>query len=388
MKTRDFKFSLRLVVTVFFIILFVSVLLTVNAYFNSSQKKIDRLFEESRPNYKLPKMTFETHEDSLYMNKYIKANNQIVGAIKNFQFKTRFYSSLLLFSIMVISIILFSVFFYYITKPLNELQEATLKIEKGDYSVYLPDSGIYEMRKLKQSFNSMSRELEKTQRKLVLAEKEMIWKEMSRILAHEIKNPLTPIQLSTQRLERFFHSDREKFDAIFNESVEIINSEIMNLRNLVQTFSGFAKISDAAKSIFNPTEVITDIIKPYTSAYNIKMELPENHRIEFDRLHFYQIITNIVQNAIDVSGEKDIITVSMEQSRSYLIISIKDEGPGIADEDMKNIFEPYFTKKKKGTGLGLALVKRLVEANNAIIRVKSELSKGSVFELIIEDFRA
>ncbi len=333
-------------------------------------------------------MTFETSEDSLYMNKYIKANNQIVGAVKNFQFKTRFYSSLILFSIMLISIFIFSVFFYYITKPLNELQEATKKIEKGDYSVYLPDSGIYEMKKLKQSFNGMSRELEKTQRKLVQAEKEMIWKEMSRILAHEIKNPLTPIQLSTQRLERFFHSDKEKFDSIFQESVEIINSEIMNLRNLVQTFSSFAKISDASKSIFDPTEVISEIIKPYKNAYNIKLELPENHRVEFDRLHFYQIITNIVQNAIDASDEKDEITISMEQSRSYLIISIKDEGPGIADADMKNIFEPYFTKKKKGTGLGLALVKRLVDVNHAIIRVKSEIGKGSVFEIIVEDFRA
>jgi len=151
----------------------------------------------------------------------------------------------------------------------------------------------------------------------------------------------------------------------------------------VQSFSSFAKISKPIQSVFDPAESIREIIKPYEHQYTIQQNLLEHHRIKFDETHFYQIFTNLFQNAIEVSEKP--VTVNLVQSRSYLVLEIIDQGPGIAPDDMGRIFEPYFTKKKRGTGLGLALVKQLSQANNAVIRANSELGKGSKFELILED---
>jgi two-component system nitrogen regulation sensor histidine kinase NtrY len=255
----------------------------------------------------------------------------------------------------------------------------------GDFNVYLPPKGMSETRALTHSFNDMSKELENIQQKLLIAQKEMIWKDLARILTHEIKNPLTPIQLSLQRLEEKFETDPEKFKQIFRESLDIIYQEIGNLQNLVSSFSSFAKDTKANPSIFDPSKQITEILKPYQNDYNIVMNLIDDKRISFDQTHFYQIITNIFQNAIESSSDHGKVIVSLKQSHSFLVISIKDEGKGIDPNDLPRIFEPYFTRKSKGTGLGLALVKKLCESNHASVRVKSVLGKGTEFEIIVEE---
>ncbi|MCK4695386.1 MAG: GHKL domain-containing protein, partial [Candidatus Cloacimonetes bacterium] len=252
-----------------------------------------------------------------------------------------------------------------------------------DFSVYLPETGIKEIKELKQSFNSMSRELEEVQRKLLQAEKEMIWKELSRILAHEIKNPLTPIQLSIQRLEEKYEENPDKFQEIFLDSVKIINQEISNLQNLARSFSTFAKSIIPEFTDFNPALAIEEILKPYIHKYNLVVEGDKDCVIRFDQTHFYQIITNILQNAIDASPENNEIKLKISNEQDSMIIQIIDKGKGITPENLPRIFEPYFTKKKKGTGLGLALVKKLIDVNNAFINVQSEPGKGTVFKIII-----
>jgi len=266
---------------------------------------------------------------------------------------------------------------------MKELQSATASIGKGDFSISLPETGIKEMKELKQSFNSMSRELESVQKKLIKAEKEMIWKELSRILAHEIKNPLTPIQLSIQRLEEKYETDPEKFSEIFSDSVEIINQEITNLQNLARSFSSFAKKIEPDLTVFNPYTLINDIIRPYNDSYQIDLSGEEKLLINFDQTHFYQIVTNILQNAMDASSDEAKIDIILQKKRE-LEISFRDYGSGISIKDIQKIFEPYFTRKKKGTGLGLALVQKLVELNNAQISVESEPDKGTKFILKLE----
>nr|MBP7563981.1 HAMP domain-containing protein [Candidatus Cloacimonadota bacterium] len=323
--------------------------------------------------------------DSLIVNDISNRLSQSMAGLKMTQNETKIYSSVILLFMMLISILTFIFIFYILTRPIKELQVATEKIKKGDFNVFLPPKGMSEIKSLIHSFNDMSRELESIQQKLLIAQKEMIWKDLARILTHEIKNPLTPIQLSLQRLEEKYDSDPEKFKLIFRESLDIIYQEIGNLQNLVQSFSSFAKDTPANPSVFDPEKAICEILKPYQNDYHIELDILKDKRIKFDPTHFYQIITNIFQNAIESSADNGKVWITLKQSHSFLVLTIRDEGKGIAQEDLSRIFEPYFTKKSKGTGLGLALVKRLCEANHTGIRVKSVIGKGTEFEIILEE---
>ncbi|MCD4650367.1 MAG: HAMP domain-containing histidine kinase, partial [Candidatus Cloacimonetes bacterium] len=368
-----------------FLIIYIASVMILQSFFLKQQRAIDQKFSNMQPDEVLPKLEFKTSADSTSARDFIYSFRESLASVKMIQHETQFYSVLFLVVVMLVSVGVFAFVFYRITNPLKELEKATAKIRQGDFDVFLPETGLGELKQLKQSFNEMSRELEQTQNRLLQAEKEMIWKELSRILAHEIKNPLTPINLAVERLEEKYELDRQKFVEIFPEASRMIKMEIKNLRDLVQSFSSFAKISTPVQSVFDPAESIREMIKPYNHQYNIKLNMLEHHRIRFDETHFYQIFTNLFQNAIEVSNEEKPILINLRQSRSYLVLEIIDEGMGIAPEDMPRIFEPYFTKKKRGTGLGLALVKRLSQANNAVIRAQSDLGKGSKFELIMED---
>ncbi|MCK4312004.1 MAG: HAMP domain-containing histidine kinase, partial [Candidatus Cloacimonetes bacterium] len=358
-------------------------LIVLNAFFINKYKQSNEAFKNMKFDQSLSTLTFKTTKDSLKAKELLNNFRQSLAATEMIQHEAQIYSAVFLFLLMLISIFIFIFVLYKITKPLKELQSATAKIRKGDFSVYLPETGIKEIKELKQSFNSMSRELEEVQKKLLQAEKEMIWKELSRILAHEIKNPLTPIQLSIQRLEEKYEEDPEKFQEIFPDSVKIINQEISNLQNLARSFSTFAKSIVPKFTNFNPALAIEEILKPYIHKYNLILESDNDCFISFDQTHFYQIITNIVQNAIDASPENNEIKLKISNEQDSVIIHIIDKGKGITPENLPRIFEPYFTKKKKGTGLGLALVKKLIDVNKASINVQSEPGKGTVFKIRI-----
>ena len=367
-----------------FLILFMSSLILLNTFFNYQQKQIKEAFQYFQIDDKLSQLTFQTEQDSLLAQDLIGNIRESLMAIEMISAETQIYSSLFLSLILLVAIIVFILVLYAITKPLQELRNATTKIRAGDFSVYLPITGIKEMKLLKESFNNMSNELDHTQSKLLLAEKEMIWKELSRMLAHEIKNPLTPIQLSIQRLEEKFE-DYDSFKKVFPESVKIIYQEIGNLRNLVQSFSNFAKITHPDKTLFDPALEIRSIIEPYTHSYKIVFNLKEGSLISFDLTHFYQILTNIFQNAVDSCNLESPILVNLNCSNNHVVIQVIDQGKGIAEEDLPKIFEPYFSRKQKGTGMGLAVVKKLCDANSAHVRVKSRMNEGTIFELIVEE---
>ena len=377
------RIGFRASVIILFLCLFLGSLIVLNAFFINKYKQSNEAFKNIKFDQSLSTLTFKTTQDSLKAKELLNNFRQSLAATEMIQHEAQIYSAVFLFLLMLISIFIFIFVLYKITKPLKELQSATAKIRKGDFSVYLPETGIKEIKELKQSFNSMSRELEEVQRKLLQAEKEMIWKELSRILAHEIKNPLTPIQLSIQRLEEKYEESPDKFQEIFPDSVKIINQEISNLQNLARSFSTFAKSIIPEFTDFNPALAIEEILKPYIHKYHLILESDNDCLISFDQTHFYQIITNILQNAIDASPENNEIKLKISNEQDSMIIQIIDKGKGITPENLPRIFEPYFTKKKKGTGLGLALVKKLIDVNKAFINVQSEPGKGTVFKIII-----
>ena len=379
----NLRIGLRGIVIVLFLALYLTSLIIINAFFIEKHKQSSEAFQSLKFDESLLSLTFHTKQDSIEARRLLNKFNTSQAASEMIRHEAQIYSSVFLFILMILSAFIFIFVFYKATKPLKELQSATAKIREGDFSVQLPETGIKEIKELKQSFNSMSRELINIQKKLVQAEKEMLWKELSRILAHEIKNPLTPIQLSIQRLEEKYDENPEKFKEIFLEAVKIINQEISNLQNLARSFSNFAKSIEPEFSQFNPANLIEEIINSYQHKYNIKLAAENNIKVIFDRTHFYQIITNLVQNAIDASQETEEIQIRVLSRDKDILIQIIDNGSGISEENISRVFEPYYTNKKKGTGLGLALVKKLVDLNNAEIQVKSKIGLGSTFEIIL-----
>lgn len=379
------NFSFRTTIVALFILIYSGSILLFNGYFNKQQNSIQDVYDSIKIDDSFSNLTFKSAQDSLKAREILNSYSQAKSATNLIVGQTKIYSTIFIFIAMTISLIIFILIFLNLTKPLKELTEATARIKEGDYSIHLPENGLDEMKRVKQSFNEMSQELENVQHRLLESEKQMIWKEMSRVLAHEIKNPLTPIQLAIQRLEDKYYSDKEKFYQIFPESAQMVYGEIENLRNLVHSFSKFAKVSQPSLEQINLSKSISEILRPYLDSYQINLEVSDDCLVMFDKTHFYQIMTNLLQNSIDAieGAENGEITISSTISHHYVILEISDNGIGIDDEEIARIFEPYFSKKKRGTGLGLALVKRLIESNNSHIRVTSKLNKGTNFELYI-----
>ncbi len=378
------KTGLRTRIFLLFLVVSIGGLMVLNNVFQSKHANIHEALEVMELSGHLREIRQYSHEDSLKAQALMRNFNEAKAVVNIALSDSRTMSSVVLLIIIVASTAIFLIVLSRISKPLRELKNATDQIRSGNFSVHLPETGIPEMRELKGSFNVMSRELEAVQNRLLVAEKEMIWKDLSRILAHEIKNPLTPIQLAIQRLEERMESDPERVKDILRESISIITQEIENLRLLAQDFSNYAKVNQPALEPLNPAVSIREIVKSYVQDFEIILELDEELQVNFDKTHFYQIITNILQNAIDACEEPQPINIRLYRERSFAVLSIKDQGKGIESADLQRIFEPYFSKKNKGTGLGLALVKKLCDANSTIIRVKSKPGEGSEFILIIE----
>lgn len=380
----NFRISYRGSIIVLFLVLIISSLVLFNDFFNTQLQRINTSFKNIEIDKAIANLSFKTAEDEEQATQLLHNFRESLASTDMLQKEAKVYSGFYLLLILLVSSLLFILTFYKITKPLKELRLATRQIKEGNFQIQLPETGFSEIRELKHSFNSMSQELQATQDKLIEAEKDMIWKEFSRMLAHEIKNPLTPIQLSVQRLEDKYLTDREKFDQIFPDSIKIVNQEVNNLYNLAKSISNFAKNISPEYKIFNPYEIMQDIIQPYSHKYNIFLEGCRNCQIKFDQMHFYQIVTNILQNAIDASSPSDNINLNLVKDNDQLILQIIDSGKGITPAELKKIFEPYYSKKKKGIGLGLALVKKLVEVNNAKLKAESKIGVGTKFDIIME----
>jgi two-component system nitrogen regulation sensor histidine kinase NtrY len=376
--------GMRTRIILLFLVVSIGGLVALNMVFQKNNENSQKILDTMELSAQMRELDFKSEKDLRAAENIMKNHDAAKARLSMALSSSRIVSSVVLLLIILLSTGIFIVVILRISKPLTELKNATEQIRKGNFSVHLPENGISDMKELKASFNLMSRELETIQTRLLLAEKEMIWKDLSRILAHEIKNPLTPIQLVAQRLEERMESDPKKVCDILPESISIISQEIENLRLLAQDFSNYAKVSQPAKEELLPATLIQEIVKSYSQNYHINLDLADDMNILFDKTHFYQIITNILQNAIDASGEEGQIKIRLYGERSYVVISIEDEGMGIHSKDLARIFEPYFSRKSKGTGLGLALVKKLCDANGAVIRVKSKPNEGSTFTLIIE----
>jgi two-component system, NtrC family, nitrogen regulation sensor histidine kinase NtrY len=312
----------------------------------------------------------------------------LLGNIKERQFAAdSFRNEMELYSIYILTFIIIFVFlftiftFKLITGPLERLQSATQKLSRGNLSIQIPESKYSPLNELILSFNSMVNELDQTRSKLIATEKDTVWREMARAMAHEIKNPLTPLQLTSERLEMKYLESHEDVLKILPRSLEIIKEEISNLKRLTVEFTKFARLPKAEPDEFNLSECILDIVKSYENDANIQFKTEYSQDVIYaDKFQLRQVLVNIIQNGIQACDENPEINIYVEEkNKGYVSIYVSDNGKGIPEKEISMIFEPYFSKRKKGTGLGLAIVKKIIEQHGGDISVDSTVNVGSTF---------
>ncbi|HHZ84108.1 MAG TPA: HAMP domain-containing protein [Nitrospirales bacterium] len=283
-----------------------------------------------------------------------------------------------------------------ITVPMEKLAEGTKAVAAGNLSVHIDAKADGEMGTLVESFNTMANDLRVSNAELVKAQKVAAWREVAQRMAHEIKNPLTPIQLSAQRLRKKALEGADGIQQSVQDATGIIINEVQSLMRLVDSFSTFARMPEPVMAEESLHDVIRDVSMLYTTAqrdvevhYSLDDAVPP---ISIDREQMKRVFVNLFENAIEAMDHKGRIWVRTryDAQQRKVHVEVEDEGKGIPPEDRERLFLPYFSNTKNGTGLGLAIVNRIITDHYGQIRVVSDGLIGTTFamELVVGESEA
>jgi nitrogen fixation/metabolism regulation signal transduction histidine kinase len=269
------------------------------------------------------------------------------------------------------------------TQPLAALADGARAVSRGELDVQVNVRGKDEVGELGRAFNRMTADLTGAREQLVRAERVAAWREIAQRIAHEIKNPLTPIQMAVETLQRAQAKGSDQFDALFPESAETILAEVARLKSIVAEFSSFARLPAPNLQACDLSELVDGALKLYAAA-GVPLEreaavgLPT---VRADRDQVTQVLLNLLENARDAIGEKPggLIRVRLRALEGSVELEVEDNGPGLSPEARDKIFTPYFTTKARGTGLGLAIVHRIVSDHAGDIRVAAATTGGARF---------
>jgi signal transduction histidine kinase len=275
-----------------------------------------------------------------------------------------------------------------ISDPVNRLTRATRRIARGDLDARIAARSSDELRRLVDDFNSMAAELQRQRRELERTHRLEAWAEMARQVAHEIKNPLTPIQLNAEHLRRV-HADRgEPLSPVLQECVATILTQVKLLRQIASDFSNFASSPTARLAHVDVPDLLHEIIEPYRRAladrvrFDVDVPIPMP-AVFIDRTLVGRSLTNIVENALHAMPGTGTLGISALPESGLVRIRVSDTGPGMDPEALARAFEPYFSTKASGTGLGLPIAKRNVELSGGTVSISSERDKGTTVELTL-----
>jgi len=300
-----------------------------------------------------------------------------------------FYYAVFFLPTVLMTVIIAISFTRRITQPIVEITEATRRVAEGDFSIQILTRRNDELGLLIRSFNAMVQDLEKSRAALVKNEKISIWQNMAQQLAHEIKNPLTPIKLSAERVLRRWRNEPENIGEIIENSMMAIIQETEGLSTLLNEFRTLSKPMEQSKSKSRTglREPVEEVTNAYSSSYpGVIFEI--NHvetgiSLKIDKNRFSQILTNLVINAVDAMSGNGTIEIRSDLVKKrevcYCRISVKDSGKGIGSQEGRLIFTPYYTTKESGTGLGLPIVERIVNDHGGAIWFDSAEGMGTTF---------
>ena len=327
------------------------------------------------------------------VNFYYTVENQNLGIRISFAIIYITLVTLLLFLSITIAIRFSSRFFISI----NNLITASEKIGKGNLDTKVPDlKADIEMERLNKNFNSMIDRLKNQQEKLLTNERHEAWENVARKLAHEIKNPLTPIQLTIDNLKTKYlpNIENEKQEKYLN-NLKTILKQIKQIENLVNEFSDFARMP---KPLFKPNNLNVvikeniNLVNKFDSSVKIRLvnHLSKDAIIKFDNEQFNRLFFNLIKNSVESIQEKAIkdsktvknIDIEIRQRRDYINVNIVDTGTGFKNKKTKDIIKPYFTTKEKGTGLGLSIVDKIISDHEGSIKFLNH-KNGAKIQIVI-----
>jgi signal transduction histidine kinase len=273
-----------------------------------------------------------------------------------------------------------------IADPVNRLTRATRRIAGGEFNARVAATSSDELGRLVEDFNHMARDLERQRAELERTNRLEAWAEMARQVAHEIKNPLTPIQLNAEHLRRVNADRGEPLSPILEQSVNTILGQVTLLRQIASEFSSFASSPTVHRVPVDPAAMLHEIVEPYRSALagevDFHVDVPAGlPQIYIDRTLITRSLTNIIENALHAMGSRGTLTTAAVRDGDGVRIRIADTGAGMDEEALARAFEPYFSTKASGTGLGLPIAKRNVELNGGTIAVTSEPGRGTTVEM-------
>jgi len=273
-----------------------------------------------------------------------------------------------------------------IADPVKRLTRATRRIAQGDFDERVALRSQDELRRLVDAFNSMASELKAQRTQLERTHRLEAWAEMARQVAHEIKNPLTPIQLSAEHLRRV-HADRgEPLGEVLDNCVTSILGQVRLLRQISSEFSSFAASPTARLAPVNLPELVAEVVDPYRTGLAGRVAIdnrvsPDLPRVVVDRTLIARALSNIVENALHAMPGSGALTLTSEVAGGEVIVRARDTGVGMDEEALGRVFEPYFSTKATGTGLGLTIARRNVELSGGAIEVESAKGVGTTITL-------
>ncbi len=282
-----------------------------------------------------------------------------------------------------------------ITRPLTRLVVLTEQVARGNLDAQVQVTTRDEIAVLADAFNKMAADLKASNHRLIQAEKDAAWREMARQVAHEIKNPLTPIMLSAQQVQRA-HMDRHPhFDAILADSVQSIIEQCESLKRIAQNFASYAAFPRPTLEWQVASKLVAKCVAQFVPLLEGKarivteMDCPDDVVVKADLDAMRRVFLNLVNNAIEAMAERPepvltiAVTVGAGDAGEVARIRVTDNGRGISPSDMRRLFEPYFSTRSSGTGLGLAICRKIVNEHAGSIAVQSELGAGTTFTITL-----
>jgi len=285
---------------------------------------------------------------------------------------------------LLLAVVLSSIAAVRVTKPVEELARAAREVAAGKLDTQVSAYTHDELGVLADAFNRMTHDLIENRERLVQAERVAAWRELARRLAHELKNPLFPLQLTVENLLRSREQSPKEFDETFRESASTLLLEIANLKSIIHRFSEFSKRPQPQLREISLPELIAGAVQVYEAQLqkmniHCRKESFGAQAIPADPELLHRAVSNLVLNAVDAMPNGGTLTLRTSATNTSALIEVSDTGTGLTREECDRLFTPYYTSKAHGTGLGLAIVQSIVSDHGGRISVKSQPGEGSTF---------
>jgi two-component system, NtrC family, nitrogen regulation sensor histidine kinase NtrY len=281
-----------------------------------------------------------------------------------------------------------------VTRPVRELVQGARRVALGEWNASVQASSKDELGELAGAFNTMTRQLMDQRDRLVQAERVAAWRELARRLAHELKNPLFPLQITIENLQRAKEQAPEQFEEVFRESTGALLTQLANLKTIIGRFSDFAKMPQPQFENVDLNELIRETVRLFDAQFNapgrpviqavLKLDAGLDC-IQADPEQLRRALQNLMLNAIDAMPQGGSLILCTQKENRATRLEMSDTGQGLTSEECSRLFTPYYTTKQHGTGLGLAIVQSIISDHGARISVESEPGRGTTFQIFFSN---